>query len=145
MKGEGYYEKFNPLTGFVSSNKLPFDSASALKAYREQFEHEQSEPSASDKFLNQLSVLQKKGFNIVLLRMPVTHSMRILEDRYTNHLCDTLMRRAERQGVYLINVQDLKIESYDGSHLSSQSAARVTWSIGEAIHRLPLDYDADKR
>jgi hypothetical protein len=131
-KGEKYFEKFYPNSGFVASNKVPLDSTSALKAYAEQFKKAQFDEKNFNLLLNRIIELQKQGYRFYALRMPCTNAMLRLEDKSFKGKMDEVLKSFRINNVKIIEVSK-KFISYDGSHLTSASAGRLSRMIAENL------------
>ncbi|MCC6817747.1 MAG: hypothetical protein IT245_02505 [Bacteroidia bacterium] len=126
-KGEAYYENYDLMTGYAASDRYPFDSSSALSPYKQQFENESYSYSAETAFKSKVLQLKSLGYEPILVRMPCAQSMINLEDSATNNSVKKLLTSISNQGVLVMptfNSSDFL--SYDGSHLSSQSARHFT-------------------
>ncbi|MFM6983892.1 MAG: hypothetical protein ACKOXF_07150, partial [Chitinophagaceae bacterium] len=80
LKHEHYDEQYHLTTGFAASDKTPSDTTEALPLYKNEFSQfvfSESKLKAFDRCINELKA---QGIHVVLVRMPVTHAMQVLED-----------------------------------------------------------------
>jgi hypothetical protein len=132
-KGEKYLEQFHLLSGFSASNKIPLDSGSALQAYKEQFRRQQYSIAAEESFLHYLDLLKSRGIKVIALRMPISYEMKQLEDESTGYKLERLRKQMEASGIKWIEISDYGYISYDGSHLTAESANRFSSEIASII------------
>lgn len=132
-KGEEYREKFSPATGFVGSDKKPADSSSAILPYLEQFQEETAEQDAVDEFIQKLPELRSKGIRVVLVRIPVTQEMKTIEDVASLGLYEQIRDRVRNLGFECPELNWSDLQSYDGSHLDSESAVIYSRRLGHYL------------
>lgn len=126
FKHEAYYEQFHPESGFVASDKTPADSNSALQAYKSQFAREAIDTEAVASFVRQLEAFRASGIDIYVFRMPAARVMLNAEDELTGGFIETLLSDLSERKFNVLKINNLSINSYDGSHLDSRSAVLVS-------------------
>ena len=126
FKYEAYYEQFHPESGFVASDKTPADSNSALQAYKSQFAREAIDTEAVALFVRQMEQFRASGIDIYVFRMPAARVMLNAEDELTGGFIGTFLSDLSEQKFKVLKFNELRVNSYDGSHLDSRSAARVS-------------------
>lgn len=126
LKHEAYYEQFHPESGFVGSDKIPADSNSALQAYKNQFAREAIDTEAVALFVRQMEQFRASGIDIYVFRMPAGRAMLNAEDELTAGFIGTLLSDLSGRKFKVLKFSNLRVCSYDGSHLDSRSAALVS-------------------
>jgi hypothetical protein len=129
-KGEKYIEEYHLSYGFAASDKIPLDSSSALKAYQQQFKGEPFQGKSEDSFINMIKRFKAKGITVKVIRIPVSGSMKTLEDAYIG--IDPLLDILDRSGVKRIRPVGHFI-SYDGSHLTAASARELSQQVAREV------------
>ncbi len=133
MKGEGYFERFNPGSGFVASGKIPSDPSSALEAYRNQFENEMYSDVAVQAFIKKLKLYKNEGISLFVFRAPVSYEMRMLEDKYFSEQAMAFENALKDAGISFEDFGTEGYSSYDGSHLTPASANLLSNHVFDLI------------
>lgn len=128
LKREHYDEQYHLTTGFAASDKTPSDTTEALPLYKNEFSQysfSESKLKAFDRYINELKA---QGIQIVLVRMPVTHAMQVLEDS-KGELLKQYLYDAEYGEQHIFRGWGT-YTTFDGSHLNSESAKRFSKDLG---------------
>lgn len=123
-KREAYFESFNMESGYVSSDKLPVTPIAAVNAYKKQFQNEQ--PVSLKTFFKCIIGLREKGINVILVRIPIGLEMKQLEDETCSEFLDELENTCKLNGLLYYDYSAFRYQTYDGSHLSSESSGNFT-------------------
>lgn len=132
MKRQGYYEDYHLATGFAASDRVPMDSATALSDYAIRFAHEKYSGKGEQNFVNAVDHLVQQGIKIYIIRMPTTHAMRAIEEHWQAGRLDSLEIELRNKGCEVIDPETGPYTSYDGSHLDSRSAEKLSAMIKPA-------------
>ncbi|MDI1235682.1 MAG: hypothetical protein PSX81_15505 [bacterium] len=130
MNHEAYFQDCQS-DGFIYSNKIPFDSTSALDAYTSYFKHTSISQLQISKFLNIIKQLQLNGIKCFAFRVPVSLPMNTLESQIFDF--ETFKIQLELAGAHWMDIPQKGFNSYDGSHLTGPSANKLSRILGDSI------------
>jgi len=133
-RGEKYFEQYHLNTGYAASQKVPMDSTSALSAYIAHFSRQNNEMRVGAEFLGYIKRLKEVGIKIIFVRIPTSHAMRVLEDRYGLVTIHQFQHEMNKLGLKWVEFAGRSYESYDGSHLDESSAWRFSIELAEMIN-----------
>ncbi|MCX6351426.1 MAG: hypothetical protein NTX03_06165 [Bacteroidetes bacterium] len=125
FKKEYYYNTYHK-NGWMASSKIPIDSTGALASYQQQFASEKFETAAYKNFLKTISQLTKEGFICMGLKMPTTIALSNLEDKFYPEFSTKSKADFKAAGGYWIDANPTQYHSYDGSHLDSLEARKIS-------------------
>lgn len=125
------YSQICRADGFIESNKSPSDSNAALSAYEDYFKHNAISDRHQQKFIDYVKFLQKKGIKCFAFRVPTALTMTNLENSiYDNQ---SFINKMTEAGIHWISVPQFGFNSYDGSHLTSACANKLSQILGDSI------------
>ncbi len=128
LKHERYDEQYHLTSGFAASDKTPSDTNEALPLYKNEFSQYTFSESKLIAFNRCINELKTQGIQIVLVRMPVTHAMQVLEDS-EGELLKQYQYDAEYGDQHVFDGWGT-YTTFDGSHLNSESAKRFSKDLG---------------
>ena len=128
LKHEHYDESYHVNTGFAASDKSPADTSEALPLYQAEFKRAAFSARKLEAFQRCVARLQKQKITVVLMRMPVTHAMQVLEAKHAPALED-YWHFAEFHDQHTFKGWGA-YTTYDGSHLNSASAHKFSRDLG---------------
>ncbi len=134
---EEYIERFFD-DGFVGSDYMVRQPTRALGPYRESLERGlTADPAMIDDMVRGIAALEARGTRVVCLRMPSSPEMMSLEDAYAGVDWERLARELESVGAEWLRFDVSGFESYDGSHLTEESARELSRRIRRALAASP--------
>ncbi len=128
--------------GYVESEKFSVDTMEAIPSYIKDFTNYKVEPENMEALFQQVEKWTKEGIIVVGFTPPVSQPMQMLED--TLGLFDEAAIKAgiEKASGHWIDLNPANYKTYDGSHLTIQSAQKLSHKIGEELEKLmenPVD------
>lgn len=132
LKREHYDEQYHLTTGFAASDKTPSDTTEALPLYKNEFSRYSFSESKLQAFDRCINELKAQGIQIVLVRMPVTHAMQVLEDS-KGELLKQYLYDAEYGDQHVFDGWGT-YNTFDGSHLNRESALRFSKDLGVYLY-----------
>lgn len=132
-KNKCYREEFFE-NGWVKSDCFPLDSNAALISYKKEFINNTVDTNVMKSVLNFVEYQNNKGVKVYGYFPPITKSLRLLEDSLSGF--DRIQFKKHfiaKGGIWIDFDSNLKFETYDGSHLTSNSAILLSKCLGEKI------------
>lgn len=131
-----YYLNTYFMNGYVESEKFPVDTTAAISSYIDDFKNYKVDSAHLNVLYNQVRKWSENGITVVGFVPPVSQSMRILED--TLGLFDEAAIKAgfEKASGHWIDINPGSYETYDGSHLTIESARRLSGKMAASIEEL---------
>ncbi|MBL1280577.1 MAG: hypothetical protein COA33_009905 [Fluviicola sp.] len=118
--------------GWVEYLSNNVDSLEAIESYLSIFNDNEIIESHLDKLSNQLKNISKKGVKIIAFRPPTSIQMLKLEDEKSNYDYNDFIERTNGF-IAWIDLDFNTYETYDGSHLTSASAKKLSMKIGRVL------------
>lgn len=132
-----YIERFFD-DGFVGSDYVVRQPERALGPYRESLEQGlKADRGMIDDLVREIAELEARGTRVVCLRVPTSLEMASLEDAYAGVDWETLSRDLRGVGAEWLSFDFADFESYDGSHLTEESARELSRRIDRALAASP--------
>jgi len=125
------YSQICKADGFIESNKLPPDSTAAISAYDDYFKQNAISNTHQQKFIELVKKLQKKGIKCYAFRVPTALPMTSLENRVFDS--QRFIQKMTEGGIHWLTIPQNGFTSYDGSHLNSASANKLSEILGDSI------------
>lgn len=122
--------------GFAASNNLDGDFDLTYWIYWDTFQKEKTSDSLVNVFINDLQKYQNQGITVIAFAPPSTPHMEEIENKYSGFKMSSFITRLKKNNVFWIDVQDSLYNSYDGSHLYSEDAKRLSEYLGEKIKEI---------
>lgn len=119
--------------GFAASNNYNGDFDLTHYLYWDGYKKETVQEEQINNLVNHLSIFKKEGIQIFAYVPPTTQKMREIENQMSGLDMNKLQQKLESIGVHWIDINLENYTSYDGSHLFSESAERLSKRIGEEI------------
>jgi len=137
-KETAFYRNEYFMNGYVESEKFPIDTMEAIASYTKDFiNHKVTSENLKDLF-NQVKKWSDSGIIVVGFVPPVSQPMQMLED--TLGLFDEVAIKAgfENASGHWIDLNPANYKTYDGSHLTIESARELSDRIGVFLKQLDL-------
>jgi hypothetical protein len=129
----GYHENFRK-DGWVASYRIPSDSLYALSRYRKNFKNNTVQPEIVHQLSAQIKKWVKDGIKVFAMRIPSSQAMEILENEISGYNENTVMKEIESAGGQWLHFENkFDYTSYDGSHLSQESAVIFSKDLGKTL------------
>lgn len=131
-----FYRNTYFMNGYVESDKFPVDTMEAIPSYTKDFTNYKVKPENLQVLFNQVKEWTDDGIIVVGFVPPVSQPMKMLED--TLGLFDEAAIKAGFENVSgkWIDLNPANYKTYDGSHLTIESAQNLSIKIGEEIQQL---------
>lgn len=130
--GYGYYHKYHD-NGWVESEKYPIDRERAVELYTREFTNNTFCNECFEVLLDNINKLVEKKIKVFVLRMPVYDKLKILEDSLSGFNESFVKSNLEKIGCKWLDIDDSLYSTYDGSHLNSSSAKRLSKNVAKKI------------
>ena len=137
-----FYRNKYFMNGYVESEKFPVDTMEAISSYIDDFTNFKVDSTHLNILFQQVEKWANKGITVVGFVPPVSQPMQMLED--TLGLFDeaAIKTGIEKASGHWIDLNPANYKTYDGSHLTIESAQKLSNKIGEEIEKLMFDkYD----
>ena len=129
-----YFHDFKE-NGWVKSYKIPFDSTSGLKSYRNNFVDNVCDTKTVESYYDWVKEMSSNDLTIVGFRPPSTLAMEQLEDSLSGLNYSNFIEGFEQNGGVWLKFSRNDYSSYDGSHLHYKSANKFTKNLAQKIER----------
>lgn len=131
-----YYRNTYFMNGYVESEKYPADTTTAISSYIDDFKNYKVDSVHLQVLFDQVEKWTKEGFTVIGFVPPVSQPMRMLED--TLGLFDEAAIKAgfEKASGHWIEINPASYKTYDGSHLTIESARRLSGKMAATIKEL---------
>lgn len=121
--------------GFAPARVEMPDPTEAVKSYTAIFKENAFSPPTEDLLLNKVKDYTAKGVLVFAVRIPTSKELRSVEDEWAGFDEQSFIKKFESMGGRWINVPHDNYETFDGSHLVSSSADKVSTIISEYVHQ----------
>ena len=131
-----FYRNKYFMNGYVESEKFPVDTMEAIPSYIKDFTNYKVESKNLEVLFKQVEKWTKEGIVVVGFTFPVSQPMQMLED--TLGLFDEAAIKAgiEKASGHWIDFNPANYKTYDGSHLTIESAKQLSNTVGKEIEKL---------
>lgn len=130
-----YHQEFYTRQGWVASWKTPSDSTSALSEYVRDFANNKVNQTVVDSLISRVALWAKSGIKVFAFRPPTTRAMVHLEDSISGFDESKFVASLKQAGGGWIDLPLSGYVSYDGSHLTKESALRLSHELGEVVRK----------
>lgn len=112
--------------GFAPAYQEKNDPTQALASYESLFKDHVFSARVEHALLDKLKMYQQQGIEVYVLRLPLSPEMRQLEDRVSGFDEDSFKKHLLETKVHWVELPASGFETFDGSHLTGQSAELVS-------------------
>ena len=127
-----YYE-IARADGWIETNREPLLPTHALAEYKRLFSQYSFLKAQEDELLRKVGNLVKKGIAVYAFRPPTTKEMALLERKMCDFDESKFIDEFRKRGGKWLHLPQENYQSYDGSHIESPSAKRLSKWIGEEL------------
>ena len=127
-----YHQEFYD-NGWVGSRTEPENTKIALKIYREEFKNNQVEPGTINQLAHKTKELVGQGIEVFAYRVPCAIELKQLEDEVSGFAEESFIKQFIEAGGKWITLPDQSFHSYDGSHLTKESAIEMSKLLAKKI------------
>jgi hypothetical protein len=131
-----YYRNTYFMNGYVESDKFPQDSMEAVAYYINDYTNYKVTPEKLDALFQQVKKWTSTGIRVVGFVPPISQPMRNLEDSLGFFNETTIKAGFERASGNWIDIESTQYKTYDGSHLTIESAQKISHIIGKEVEKL---------
>jgi len=131
---ELYHEDFMD-NGWVASTLIPENQKKAHKSSKESFNKNLVSAELLQQLLARIRKWDESGISVFVFRPPTTIELREMEDKLSHFDEQLLIDGVNKSGGTYIKAELRKYHSYDGSHLSIESAIAFSEFLAEQINR----------
>lgn len=137
-KETAFYRNEYFMNGYVKSDKFPIDTMEAISSYTKDFTNYKVKPENLQVLFNQVKKWTDAGIIVAGFVPPVSQPMQMLEDSLG--LFDEIAIKAgfEKASGNWIDLNPANYKTYDGSHLTIESAQQLSDKIGDFINQLTV-------
>ena len=129
-----YEQKFYD-NGWVASNKIPSNPHEAIPYYKKDFSSIKVSPLLINNLIIQTKNWTEKGIKVFAFRPPTTKEMLLLENKLSGFNEAAFIKQFEKAGGKWLKFNISNYTSYDGSHLSKNSAIKLSKNIALMIKK----------
>lgn len=131
-----YYRNTYFMDGYVESEKYPVDTTAAISSYIDDFKNYKVDSVHLQVLFDQVEKWTKDGFTVIGFVPPVSTPMRELE--YPLGLFDEAKIKAgfEKVSGHWFDINSANYKTYDGSHVTIESAQKLSGELAEYIKKL---------
>ena len=141
-KSESYYRNHYFMNGYVASEKFPVDTMEAIPSYRKDFSNYKVEAKYLDELYAQVKNWNDRGITVLGFRPPVPQPMRQLEAIQGLYNEDQIKSDFEKAGGHWVPLDPNKYKTYDGSHVTIESAQKLSAKLASEIKKLLNSQDS---
>lgn len=131
-----YYRNTYFMNGYVESDKFPVDTTEAIQYYIDDYTNYKVTPEKLEVLFNQVKKWTDAGISVVGFVPPVSQPMRNLEDSLGLFNEAAIKAGFEKASGNWIDIEPTQYKTYDGSHLTIESAQKISNIIGEEVEKL---------
>jgi hypothetical protein len=135
-KDTAYYRHRYFMNGYVESDKFPVDTVEAIPSYIKDFTNFKVEAENLNVLYRQVKNWSDSGIIVVGFTPPVSQPMRALEDTLGHYHQNEIRQGFENAQGHWIEINPNEYKTYDGSHVTIESAQRLSVKLAEAIKKL---------
>lgn len=128
-----YYQRFMFREGWVASMKTPSNPLSALESYKSSFTDNKISDHVVNELIAKIRQWHKEGIKVFAFRPPSTTKMEVLENQLSGFNEEALKQRIQAAGGIWFDFDSSDFSSYDGSHLTEESAIQLSIELGKLI------------
>lgn len=122
--------------GWVASDKVIRNENEALKSYHRTFSKYGVEDKEIQLFLDGVLSVLEQGITVVVFRPPTSVALRQLEDKMSGFDETSLKKELLEMGVKWIDFECSNFKTYDGSHLTKESALNLSTQLGNVLNEI---------
>lgn len=131
-----FYRNTYFMDGYVKSEKYPEDTTEAIPHYTDDFKNYKVEEKYLKNLFRQVANWRSKEMIVVGFRPPVSQPMRELEDSLGLFDESEIKAGFEKAGGFWMDLNPSHYKTYDGSHLTIESASNLSEDIGRFIKKI---------
>ena len=135
-KDSSFYRHTYHKSGYVASEKFPIDTTEAIPLYTDDFRNYKVEEKFLEPLFRQVEEWSNEGITVVAFRPPVSQPMRELENTMGRFDEQHIKNEINRAGGYWIELNPSEYKTYDGSHLTIESARKLSVKVANSISEL---------
>ena len=135
-KETAFYRNTYFMNGYVESDKFPVDTMEAVPSYTKDFTNYKVKPENLQVLFNQVKKWTDDGIIVVGFVPPVSKPMQMLEDSLGLFDETAIKAGFEKASGKWIDLNPANYKTYDGSHLTIESAQKLSIKIGEEIQQM---------
>jgi hypothetical protein len=124
-----YYRNKYFMNGYVESDKFPVDTMAAIPSYTSDFTNYKVELKNTDVLFKQVEKWTNAGIIVVGFTPPVSQPMQMLEDTLGMFNEALIKAGIEKASGHWIDLNPANFKTYDGSHLTIESAQKLSHNI----------------
>lgn len=128
-----YYRNKYFMNGYVESEKFPVDTMAAIPSYTSDFNNYKVELKNTEVLFEQVEKWTKAGITVVAFYPPVSQPMRMLEDTLGLFDEERIKAGIEKASGHWVELNPTDYKTYDGSHLTIESAQKLSFNISRYI------------
>ena len=131
-----YYRNRYFMNGYVESEKYPVDTTAAVASYIDDFTNYKVDSLHMKAIFEQVEKWTNAGIIVVGFTPPVSQPMQMLEDTLGLFNEPAIKSGFENASGHWIDINPNQYKTYDGSHLTIESARKLSLRIGEDVEKL---------
>jgi hypothetical protein len=135
-KETNYYRNTYFMNGYVESDKFPTDTTEAIQYYIDDYTNYKVTPENLEALFNQVKKWTSSGIVVVGFVPPVSQPMQMLEDSLGLFDIPNIKEGFKYASGFWIELNPLNYKTYDGSHLTIESAKALSNKIGGDLREL---------
>lgn len=129
---QGYYQEFHD-DGWIASWSIPEDPNRTLPSFREIFSKTPVKSELVQSLLDQVRAWSTSGVRVYAFRLPSSPAMLALEDQYSGFDEIAFSQQFEQAGGTWFSIPLAPYHSFDGSHLTKDSALQLSTDLAHWI------------
>jgi len=133
---KAYYRNRYFMDGYVESEKYPVDTTTAIASYIDDFTNYKVDSLHMDAIFKQVEKWTNAGIMVIGFTPPVSQPMQMLEDTLGLFNEDVIKSGIEKASGHWIDINPNQFKTYDGSHLTIESARQLSNLTGAYIKEL---------
>ncbi len=133
-KQETTYSNRYEYGGWVASDKTPADTLEAYEVYHQSFLKQKVDPVILDAIVQQIDIWNRNGIAVFAFRPPIPKPMIDLADTLAGYNQPEIVQRITEAGGIWIDIDPSRYQTYDGSHLNSRSAIKLSEDLAAFLH-----------
>ncbi len=135
-KETAFYRNKYFMNGYVESEKFSADTMEAIPSYTKDFTNYKVTPENLSDLFKQVKKWTDSGIIVAGFVPPVSQPMQMLEDTLGLFDETAIKTGFEKSDGHWINLEPTRYKTYDGSHLTIESAQELSNEIGEMVEKL---------